>query len=100
MGNDQSIRVASTLLPLPLGLAMPLGPAAAGVPNDTSASTNSRQALPSESAKTGGMIVVADKYKNKNWHNDKYYYNKNWTIRMLSWCGPTANGTSSPFTAL
>ena len=62
---------------------MPIGPVAAGVPSDTNASGTARQALPSETVKTDGAIVVADKNKNKNWHNDKNWNNKNWNNKRV-----------------
>jgi hypothetical protein len=68
--------IAAVLLGLALGFVMPLGPVAAAVPSDTTAA--SKQALPSEAAKTDGTIVVAGKDKNKNWNNSKNWNNKNW----------------------
>jgi hypothetical protein len=65
--------IAAVLLGLSVGLAMPLGPVAGGVLSDTSASTTSKDALPSEAAKTDGVIVVAG--KGKNWN--KHWDNKN-----------------------
>ena len=64
--------VAATLLGLALGLAMPLGPVAAGVPGDTQDRVSHEPAT-----KTDGTIVVAGKDKNnKNWHNNKNWNNK------------------------
>ena len=54
--------------------------------------------MPSETAKTDGAIIVADKNKNKNWHNDKNSDNKNWNDKRSSWSGPAANGTSGLIT--
>jgi len=54
--------------------------------------------VPSETAKTDGAIIVADKNKNKNWHNDKNWDNKNWNNKRSSWSGPAANGTSGLIT--
>jgi hypothetical protein len=67
-------RLCSALL---LALGTPIGPVAAGVPSDTNASGTAKQALPSEAAKTDGVIVVADKNKNKNWNN------KNWNNKKV-----------------
>ena len=64
--------IAALLLGLALGVTVPLGPVAAGVPSDTTATA--KQALPSEAAKTDGTIVVAG--KDKNWHNNKNWNNK------------------------
>ena len=63
--------IAALILGLALGVAMPIGPVAAGVPSDTTATGSAKQALASEAAKTDGVIVVAG--TDKNWHN-----NKNW----------------------
>lgn len=89
MGNELTstrvrfgpIAVAAALLGLTLGLAMPVSPVAAGVPSDTTATASAKHALPSEAAKTDGVIVIAgkDKNKNKNWNNSKnwkHYDNK------------------------
>jgi hypothetical protein len=73
--------IAAVLLGLALGIAMPLGPVAAGVSSDTTAA--SEQALPSEAAKTEGTIVVAGKDKNKNWNNSKNWNNKNWNNKKV-----------------
>jgi hypothetical protein len=52
-----------------LGLAAPLTPASAGI-------ASGGQASSTKTAKdTDGMIVVADKHKNKNWNN-KHWNNK------------------------
>jgi hypothetical protein len=67
--------IAAVLLGLGLGLAMPV---AAAVPSDTTSA--SKQALPSEAAKTDGTIVVAG--KDKNWHNNKNW-NKNWNNKKV-----------------
>ena len=56
-----------------LGLAMPVSPVAAGVQSNATAAARAKQALPSEAAKTEGVIVVAGKDKNKNWNKS---YNK------------------------
>ena len=53
--------IAALILGLALGIAMPIGPVAAGVPSDTTAAGSAKQALPSEAAKTDGVIVVAGK---------------------------------------
>jgi hypothetical protein len=73
--------IAAVLLGLALGFVMPLGPVAAAVPSDTTAA--SKQALPSEAAKTDGTIVVAGKDKNKNWNNSKNWNNKNWNNKKV-----------------
>ena len=40
--------------------------------------------MPSEAAKTEGVIVVAGKDKNnKNWHNNKNSNNKNWNNKKV-----------------
>jgi hypothetical protein len=67
--------IAAVLLGLGLGLAMPV---AAAVPSDTTSA--SKQALPSEAAKTDGTIVVAG--KDRNWHNNKNW-NKNWNNKKV-----------------
>jgi hypothetical protein len=43
--------IAAVLLGLALGVAMPIGPVAAGVPSDTDASATAKQALPSAAAR-------------------------------------------------
>jgi hypothetical protein len=69
--------VAALILGLALGIAMPIDPVAAGVPSDTTAAGSAKQALPSEAAKTDGVIVVAGKDKhNNNWNNNKNWNNK------------------------
>ena len=68
----------AVLLGLALGLALPVGTAAAGVPSDTNSSTSAKRALPDPAAKTDGTIVVADKNK----HNDKNW-NKNWNNKNV-----------------
>jgi hypothetical protein len=83
MGNELNssrlrfgpIAVAAAALGLALGLAMPVSPVSAGVRSDATAAAPAKQALPSEAAKTDGVIVVAGKDKNKNWNKS---YNKNW----------------------
>ena len=76
MGNELNstrlrfgpIAVAAAVLGLALGLAMPVSPVSAGVQSDATAAAPAKQALPSEAAKTDGVIVVAGKDKNKNWN--------------------------------
>jgi len=75
-GRFGPFAIAAVLLGLALGVVMPLGPVAAGVPSDTDVSATAKQALPSEAAKTDGTIVVAGKDKNKNWNNSKNWNNK------------------------
>ena len=53
---------------------MPVSPVSAGVQSNATAAAPAKQALPSEAAKTEGVIVVVGKDKNKNWNR----YNKNW----------------------
>ena len=69
------IAVAAAVLGLALGLAMPVSPVSAGVQSDATAAAPAKQALPSEAAKTDGVIVVVGQDKNKNWNKS---YNKNW----------------------
>ena len=104
MGNELNssrlrfgpIAVAAAVLGLALGLAMPVSPVSAGVQSDATAAAPAKQALPSEAAKTDGVIVVVGKDKNKNWNKS---YNKNWksitTTRMSWWSGPIGNGTGA-----
>jgi hypothetical protein len=66
--------VAAVLLGLVLGIAMPLGPVAAGVPSDATAASKH------SAAKTDGTIVVAG--RDKNWHNNKNW-NKNWNNKKV-----------------
>ena len=74
-GRFRPFAIVAVLLGLGLGLAMPV---AAAVPSDTTSA--SKQALPSEAAKTEGSIVVAG--KDKNWHNNKNW-NKNWNHKNV-----------------
>jgi hypothetical protein len=74
-GRFRPFAIAAVLLGLGLGLAMPV---AAAVPSDTTSA--SKQALPSEAAKTEGAIVVAG--KDKNWHNNKNW-NKDWNNKKV-----------------
>ena len=105
MGNELNssrprfgpIAVAAAVLGLALGLAMPVSPVAAGVQSDATAAAPAKQALPSEAAKTDGVIVVAGKDKNK--HNNKNWNNKNWNNKRSWWSGPIGNGTGVPITA-
>ena len=75
------IAVAAAVLGLALGLAMPVSPVSAGVQSDATAAALAKQALPSEAAKTDGVIVVVGKDKNKNWNKS---YNKNWNKHYYS----------------
>jgi hypothetical protein len=81
------IAIAALILGLALGFAMPVSPVVAGVPSDKTASALAKQALPSESAKTDGVIIVAgkdkDKNKNKNWHNNKNWNNKHYNKKVV-----------------
>ena len=90
--------IAALILGLALGVAMPVGPVAAGVPSDTTATGSAKQALASEAAKTDGVIVVAG--TDKNWHNNKNWNNNNTeTTRRSWWSGPIGTGTSGLTTA-
>ena len=71
------------MLGLALGLAMPV---AAGVPSDATAAAPTKQALPSEAAKTDGVIVVAG--KDKNWNKSKNWNNKHWNNKKVVVVGP------------
>ena len=71
------------MLGLALGLAMPV---AAGVPSDATAAAPAKQALPSEAAKTDGVIVVAG--KDKNWNKSKNWNNKHWNNKKVVVVGP------------
>jgi hypothetical protein len=81
--------IAAALLGLGLGLAMPV---AAAVPSDTTSA--SKQALPSEAAKTDGTIVVAG--KDKNWHNNKNW-NKNWNNKKVVVVRPYRHWNKRPY---
>ena len=98
MGYDElSLRrfgpfaIAAVLLGLAVGIAMPLGPVAAAVPSDTTSA--SKQALPSEAAKTDGAIIVAgkDKHNNKNWNN------KNWNNKKVVVVRPYRKWNRRPY---
>ena len=82
------------MLGLALGLAMPV---AAGVPSDATAAAPAKQALPSEAAKTDGVIVVAGKDKNKNWHNNKNWNNKNWNNKKVVVVRPYRKWNRRPY---
>ena len=84
------IAVAAAVLGLALGLAMPVSPVSAGVQSDATAAAPAKQALPSEAAKTDGVIVVVGKDKNKNWNKS---YNKNWNSTIL---GAAAYSAAAP----
>jgi hypothetical protein len=106
MGNELNstrlrfgpIAVAAAVLGLALGLAMPVSPVAAGVPSDATAAAPAKQALPSEAAKTDGVIVVAGKDKNnKNWHNNKNWNNKNWNNKKVVVVRPYRKWNKRPY---
>ena len=81
-----------------LGLAMPVSPVAAGVQSDATAAAPAKQALPSEAAKTDGVIVVAGKDKNnKNWHNNKNWNNKNWNNKKVVVVRPYRKWNRRPY---
>jgi len=106
MGNELTstrlrfgpIAIAAPLLGLALGLAMPVAPAAAGVASDTAAAP-AKQALPSEAAKTDGVIVVAgkDKNKNKNWNKSKNWNNKHWNNKKVVVVRPYRKWNRRPY---
>jgi hypothetical protein len=96
MGYDElnsrrfrAFAIVAVLLGLGLGLAMPV---AAAVPGDTA--TASKQALPSEAAKTEGAIVVAG--KDKNWHNNNWN-NKNWNNKKVVVVRPYRHWNKRPY---
>jgi hypothetical protein len=96
MGYDElnsrrfrAFAIVAVLLGLGLGLAMPV---AAAVPGD--AATASKQALPSEAAKTEGAIVVAG--KDKNWHNNNWN-NKNWNNKKVVVVRPYRHWNKRPY---
>ena len=106
MGNELNstrlrfgpIAVAAAVLGLALGLAMPVSPVAAGVQSDATAAAPAKQALPSEAAKTDGVIVVAGKDKNnKNWHNNKNWNNKNWNNKKVVVVRPYRKWNRRPY---
>ena len=106
MGNELNstrlrfgpIAVAAAVLGLALGLAMPVSPVAAGVQSDATAAAPAKQALPSEAAKTDGVIVVAGKDKNnKNWHNNKNWNNKNWNNKKVVVVRPYRKWNKRPY---
>ena len=81
-----------------LGLAMPVSPVAAGVQSDATAAAPAKQALPSEAAKTDGVMVVAGKDKNnKNWHNNKNWNNKNWNNKKVVVVRPYRKWNKRPY---
>jgi hypothetical protein len=104
MGNELNstrlrfgpIAVAAAVLGLALGLAMPVSPVAAGVPTDTTAAP-AKQALPREAAETDGVIVVAGKDKNKNWHNNKNWNNKHWNNKKVVVVRPYRKWNRRPY---
>lgn len=90
------LAIAALILGLALGVAMPIGAVAAGVPSDTTAAGSAREALPSEAAKTDGVIVVAG--KDKNWHNDKNWNNnKNWNNKKVVVVRPYRHWNKRPY---
>ena len=106
MGNELNstrprlgpVAVAAAMLGLALGFAMPVSPVAAGVQNEATAAAPAKQALPSEAAKTDGVIVVAGKDKNnKNWHNNKNWNNKNWNNKKVVVVRPYRKWNKRPY---
>jgi hypothetical protein len=105
MGNELNstrlrlgpVAVAAAMLGLALGFAMPVSPVAAGVPSEATAAAPAKQALPSEAAKTDGVIVVAGKDKNKNWHNNKNWNNKNWNNKKVVVVRPYRKWNKRPY---
>ena len=103
MGNELNstrprlgpVAVAAAMLGLALGFAMPVSPVAAGVQSDATAAAPAKQALPSEAAKTDGVIVVAGKDKNK--HNNKNWNNKNWNNKKVVVVRPYRKWNKSPY---
>ena len=78
-----------------LGLAMPVSAVAAGVQSNATAAARAKQALPSEAAKTEGVIVVAG--KDKNWHNNKNWNNKNWNNKKVVVVRPYRKWNKRPY---
>src|SRR5215475_5331334 len=74
---------------------MPIGPVAAGIPGDTITTGSAREALPSEAAKTDGGIVVAG--KDKNWHNNKDWNNKNCNNKKVVVVPPYRHWNKRPY---
>lgn len=103
MGNELNssrlrfgpIAVIAAVLGLALGLAMPVTPVAAGVQSDATAAAPAKQALPSNTAKTDGVIVVAGKDKNK--HNNKNWNNKNWNNKKVVVVRPYRKWNRRPY---
>ncbi len=81
------------MLGLALGLAMPVSPA--GVPSDATAAAPAKQALPSEAAKTDGVIVVAG--KDKNWNKSKNWNNKHWNNKKVVVVRPYRKWNKRPY---
>ena len=93
------IAVAAAVLGLALGLAMPVSPVAAGVQSDATAAAPAKQALPSEAAKTDGVIVVAGKDKNKNWTRAtiRTGTSKNWNNKKVVVVRPYRKWNRRPY---
>ena len=103
MGNELNstrlrfgpIAVAAAVLGLALGLAMPVSPVAAGVQSDATAAAPAKQALPSEAAKTDGVIVVAGKdKKTRTGTTIRIGTTRTGTTRRSWWSVPIGSGTS------
>ena len=108
MGNELNstrlrfgpIAVVAAVLGLALGLAMPISPVAAGVQSNATAAARAKQALPSEAAKTEGVIVVAGKdKKTRTGTTIRIGTTRTGTTRRSLWSVPIANGTGVPITA-
>jgi hypothetical protein len=83
------------MLGLVLGVAMPVSKVAAGVQSEATAAAPAKQALPSEAAKTEGVIVIAGKDKNK--HNNKNWNNKNWNNKKVVIVRPYRKWNKRPY---
>ncbi len=82
-----SALAAAVLIGLGAGFAAPLTPAAAGIASGGETSTT-------KAAKdTDGMIVVADKNKNKNWNKN----NKNWNHKNVVVVRPYRHWNKRPY---
>jgi len=104
MGNELNstrlrfgpIAVAAAALGLALGLAMPVSPVAAGVQSDATAAAPAKQALPSEAAKTDGVIVVAARTRTRTGTRATTRTGTSITTTRRSWwSGPIGNGTGA-----
>ena len=107
MGNELNstrlrfgpIAVVAAALGLALGFAMPVSPVAAGVQSNATAAAPAKQALPSEAAKTEGVIVLPARTRTRTGTTIRIGTTRTGTTRRLWWSVPIANGTSVPTTA-